>query len=641
MIYLVSNQNTLFDYPENLIRKVTVQQSLKALNKGKTIGLDTETTGLNFLDDKINLVQMGNFKHQFVIDTTTVDILKYKEVLENPNIEKILANAKFDVNFLSANGIFVNNVYDVMLVDFILNNGRIDFYRSLKDMLKLYLDVEISKEEREHVMTDHMSLASIVYAANDVKYLELLKNELEKEVKRTKVTGAVSLENNFVLALSYLEYSGAYVDKAYWIENTGKNVKKLNKVKRNLNEYVIKNHPEFTSGMLDMFSGEQAVDINWNSSKQVIPILEKEGININVYDPKDRKMKKSMAEPVLSKYKGKNKLCDLLLEFSGLFKLISTYGLTFLDNINSKTKRIHSDYRQMVSTGRLSSSRPNLQNIPKKKEFRDAFTNQFPNTVLINADYSGQESVVVANYSKDSNLINFYKSGSGDLHSYVAKRVYKEELKDIKETEVKSKRPDLRQKAKEANFGIMYGMDAYGMHKKMDIPLKEADYIEKSFFNSFPGLKVYFKNVLDFALKYGYIPLSKITNRRFYIDIDKINKLKEDFKNTDDPYIKKELDYEINEVRKLCQNMPIQGSSAEITKLAIILIFNYIKTKGLINVVKLSLTVHDEILCEVPINIAKDIAKVVEACMAKAGTPYCDIIPLEAKPCISNYWDHD
>lgn len=641
MIYLVSNQSTLFGYPEDLIRVISVEQSVHILSKSITLNVDTETTGLDFLNNKINLIQFGNKDNQIVVDVTTVDILNYKPILEDPKIEKIFFNAKFDLNFLYANNIFPYNVYDIMLADFVLNNGKINFYRSLQEVARVYINVELSKEARGFVATNHMSVSSIVYAANDVKYLKLIKDEIEKEVEETRVTKAVALENQFVSALSYLEYCGAYINREHWLKNAAENEVKLLNMKLELDKYLLEHHPEFSSGMKDLFSGEYVVNINWKSSKQVIPILKKEGVNVLMYDPKDKKMKESIGEKVLSEYKNTNELCSLLLKFSKMHKLVSTYGIKFLNYINSKTQRVHTEYTQMVSTGRLSSKAPNLQNIPKVKIFRSGFTNQFPNTVLINADYSGQESVVVANYSKDTDLINFYKNGSGDLHSYVAKRVYKELLKDIEEKDVKKLRPDLRQNSKEANFGIMYGSDGYALHKNMGIPLEEAVFIEKSFFESFPGLRVYFKRILNFALKNGFIPLSKITGRRFYIDLEEINKLKEDLKTTGDPYFKKELDSQVNEIRKLCQNMPIQGSSAEITKLALIYIFQYIRTKNLINVIKISLTVHDEILCEVPIEIAEETARVIGMLMAEAGKPYCDIVPLKAVPCISNYWDHN
>ena len=279
----------------------------------------------------------------------------------------------------------------------------------------------------------------------------------------------------------------------------------------------------------DLFSGfntEPICNINWASSKQVIPVFEHLGFNLTVTDKKTKMTKKSVEAKVIAPQREVSPIADLYITYKGYEKLITTYGQNILDAINPVSGRIHTQFQQLMDTGRLScgggtdkdTGKPlvNLQNIPSDKETRACFIAE-PGNVWISEDYKGQESVIIADTSEDPAMIRFFQEGKGDIHSLVAKMVFKDELKDCPIEDVKKKFHARRQEAKGYEFLINYGGDFNTMKSNYGLEKEEALALYNNYMEGFPGIKKYQdfrrKDVMD----KGYILLNPIVRNKAYI----------------------------------------------------------------------------------------------------------------------------
>ena len=301
----------------------------------------------------------------------------------------------------------------------------------------------------------------------------------------------------------------------------------LKNAKAKLDDFIISNNlTKYIERQLDLFNPDTQCNINWASSDQVVPLMKDLGVNTKVQDKKTGLFKDSVESKVLVGQKDKSPLISLYIDYKAKEKVVSTYGQNWIDQINPITGRIHTNFNQLLNTGRMSSggkdkSRKveyvNVQNIPADHT-RTCFTNQHEDTILINSDFTGQESVVFANKCLDPKLLEFYDKDLGDMHSYIAKLCFAEELKDINLDDVKKVRPDLRQKAKAAGFAIQFGGQGITIAQNLNLPLEEGEAVYNAYFNAFTGVKEYFKKCREFVYNNGYIIFNEITNRKSYID---------------------------------------------------------------------------------------------------------------------------
>jgi len=655
MIYLVTNQKKL--YKENCYTIISVKESIHLLKSLDIIGVDTETTGLSPLTDTILTLQLGCKEFQVIVDCTTIDINNYKEILEDNLRLKILCNAKFDIRFLLKRGIIINNVWDVFLADLVLYNYSDHPWQSLYNLVKKYCNYELDKTNRQYIHKEGLTNRVLIYCAEDVEYLEDVYLYQLEEALKDRCTIAIDIENKYVIALSYMENCGIYLDADKWTKVYKKNLKKAKVSLDKLNEWIINNLPQYINPQMDLFEPEKrSININWASSKQVIPIFETLGLDILVADKETGLMKKSIEAPVIKKYEKDYPFVKLYLEYKATEKAITTYGIDFLNHINKITGRVHSEYIQLQDTSRMSSKNPNLQNLPTTEDdeeqiFRACFTAQSKNNILVNADYSGQEQIILANTCLEPNLLEFYNSGRTDMHSFVAKLCFPGELNDLEEKEVKKSRPDLRYLAKTAGFSINYGGNGDTIAKNANVSKAVGDSAYKAYFKAFPELKKYFDRVGSEAIKRGYILISGKTGRRYYFSfMDEYNEANfaiheegfwDDYK---DSPVKKEIVKKFytykGEMQRKAQNYPVQGCSAEVTKIAQVHLFKWIVENNYFNEVLLVNAVHDEILLECPKELSKMVAENLKRCMENAGNYYCKTIELKAVPVITPIWAH-
>ena len=298
-------------------------------------------------------------------------------------------------------------------------------------------------------------------------------------------------------------------------------------------------------------------------------------------------------EEILQKLKSKHPIVDLLLEYREVVKLKNTYVDPLPELVNSKTNRLHTSYNQVVAaTGRLSSDKPNLQNIPirseRGKEIRKAFVPKDENHVLVAADYSQIELRIIAALSKDANMLEAFNSGE-DIHASTAAKVYGITLDEVTREQ--------RSHAKMVNFGIIYGISAFGLSQRLNISRKEAKQIIDSYFEQFPGIKIFMDECISVAREKGYVE-TILGRKRFLKDINSANAVVRGF------------------AERNAINSPIQGSAADMIKLAMIKIQEFLKSSGLKS--KMILQVHDELIFDTPKNEADQLIKTVTEIMSNA-----------------------
>lgn len=677
MIYFITNTLKTIN-ASDINCSATVEDCLKYFKDKEFISVDTETTGFDPHRDKVLLLQLGDKHNQFVFDNT-IDFKVFKELLE----EKLLLgqNIKFDLRFLYKLGIFPTKVYDTFLAEKKLYQGIPNHLKNLQALNDRYVGSgEVDKSLRGLV---HRGLTDVVirYAANDVKPLEIIKEKQTKRAKEFDLEKAIQLENEFVLALAYIEYSGIYLDVGKWNKKVEKRSAELKEAEAKLNEYVL-NNPElfkYVDAQLNLFSTERTVSVNWASPDQVKTLFKDLGINIKVTEKGVEK--ESIEAGVLLPQIDSFDILPLYLHYKKLAKDISTYGFGVSKQVISETGRLHTSFQQIVDTGRMSSGGKNkatgeeyinLQNIPSDGETRGCFTNQSENTVLINCDYSGMEQVVLANISQDPDLIDFYHSGKSDMHSFIASKIYNIKYdayieairkKDAKLLLSKDDKDRLAERkiAKSAGFALNYGGTGFTIALNLSISIAEGTRVEESYFGAFPKLKEFYDKQEAYALKHGYILVDQLTGSKSFIaEYTKFRSLYDQYtfdnrdfwdtyrqeKRSNSPYyqsIKEEVRYYFrwkSQIRRNALNYPVQGSSATITKIAGIKFFNWIKENNLIHKVLISNVIHDEYLVECPKDMAELVAGKLQECMQDAAIEYCPIIPLKADPNITTEWEH-
>lgn len=458
--------------------------------------------------------------------------------------------------------------------------------KSLKAAAWNYLNINIDKTVRGKIVNDGLTTEVVIYAAGDVTYIEDIKEKQDIEVEKQGMKLAVELECEFVKSLAYFKYCGVHLDITKWKAKMTKDQAKLDKAISELNAWVVAwdkenphngydiqypelKYPKYSAdypaevkrlikdgykrfpqedlqtpdGKVDaykkviknqftridtqgdLFTGfdtEPKCVINWSSQKQVIPLFELLGINVETFDKKTKQKKKSIEANVLKPQKNDFPIIPIFLEYQEAAKVVSTYGQNWLNAINPKTGRIHADFHSIgTDTARVSSGggvwKLNMQNLPHDPETRACFTSEEGNAWL-SADYQSQESRIIASVSKDEKMIDLFEHGCGDVHSLVAYMSYPNIIpRDTKIEDIKELYHNWRQKAKSIEFAINYGGDYNTISKNDGIPVEEAKEIYDNFMEGFPGIKRYQDYCRAAVMRDGYILLNPLTGHRAHI----------------------------------------------------------------------------------------------------------------------------
>lgn len=685
MIYVVTREQKLFE--SDAYKIISVEESLQLLNDCKVLQYDSETAGKNARLCNILCIQFGNKEKDFqiVIDCTTIDVLLYKDILENKMI--IGQNLKFDLQFLYNYNIIPRKIYDTMIVEQLLYlgypSGIISF--SLAAIAQRRLNIDIDKSIRGQIIWRGLDTDVIIYAANDVKWLEdIMWSQVEDCKKKDCLKGA-KLECDFIPAISYLEWCGIKLDESKWKSKMLKDKKNLISSKELLDKFVVDNSSlkKYTKLDLqgDLFNGfqeEPQCIVNWDSSRQVVEVAKTLGFDTKTQDKKTGEDKDSVLEKYLKGQKGiSDEFLDLYFKYKEYSKVCSTYGQGHLNAINPKTGRIHTVYRSLgASSGRMSCgskqsdddlakykklkpsecSYPNIQQLPADEDTRGAFVSDIDN-IFCSCDYSAMESYLGADIYNDKEFQNEFLYGSKDTHSLFAWMVFRKECEELGCTcvaDVKSKAPQWRKAVKAVEFAYMFGAAAPTIAQSAHCSVEQAQEYINRLDKGFSGISKFAKEGSAFVRKNGYVLINKYTGHKMYWwDHDKWLERQKSF--TQEFW----EDYRINhkgtgskvalEVRehfqaaskwdRMARNACTQGSGACITKLACTNFFNWIVNNNLFDKVKIVAVVHDEICIEYPKDL-QDTYKILEYHMEEASKEYCKFSKIPAKAEVSTHWVH-
>ena len=573
------------------------------LECAENFSFDTETTSIDPINAKLVGMSFAMKEDEAFYVPVPEDeaeaqkiVEHFRATLENEKSQKIGQNIKYDFIVMQNYGVELKgDFFDTMVAHYLLQP---DGHHNMDYLAEIYLGHKTisidsligAKGKSQRSMRD-VPLAQICeYAAEDADITLRLKNLFETKLKEEGLEKLFyEIEMPLVKVLAQMEAEGVKIDTSTLAESSKKMTLKACEIETRIFE----------------LAGET---FNVNSPRQVGEILF---IKLKI-DPKAKPSKQggySTSEEVLTKLINRHPIVPLILEYRGLKKLLSTYINALPELINSHTGKIHTSFNQTVTaTGRLSSSNPNLQNIPIRddngKEIRRAF---IPNDgeVFFSADYSQIELRIMAHLSKDENMVKAFLSGE-DIHAATAAKIFNVPLNEVTS--------DMRRKAKTANFGIIYGISAFGLAERLNISRTEAKGLIDGYFESFPSVKEYMEKSIEVAREKGYV--ETITGRRRVLhDINSNNSIVRGY------------------AERNAINAPIQGSAADIIKIAMVRVANRIKSENMR--AKMIIQVHDELNFSVPENELEQLKQVVTEEMSAA---YKMSVPLIADTGSGKNW---
>jgi DNA polymerase-1 len=542
-------------------------QLIAKLSKEKAFCFDTETTGINPFEAQIVGVAFAWKEGEAYYvpfsenkEEATAVLEEFKGIFANAQIEKIGQNLKYDMNVLTNYNIQVKGpLFDTMIAHYLIQPDMRHNMDLLAETYLGYKTVSIEtligkKGKKQKTMRDIPQEEIVDYACEDADITLRLKNQFEPKMNGTLKKLMDEIEIPLIPVLSAMEKEGINLD-----------VTALAKFSEELEVSVT----SLTQQILEL-SGEE---FNVDSPKQLGEVLF-DKMKIVEKAKKTKTGQYSTGEDVLSKLASKHEIVPLILEYRSLKKLKSTYVDALPELVNAADGKIHTSYMQTVAaTGRLSSNNPNLQNIPirseKGREIRKAFIPRNEEYTLLAADYSQIELRIIAALSGDENMQEAFVNGE-DIHTATAAKVFGVAIEEVDR--------DMRSKAKAVNFGIIYGVSAFGLSQNLNISRKEAKVIIDTYFEQYPKLKAYMEHNVEFAKEHGYV--ETIMNRRRNLkDINSANAIVR------------------SHAERNAVNAPIQGSAADIIKIAMINIHTEFEKQQFQS--KMLLQVHDELVFDV------------------------------------------
>ena len=567
------------------------------------LSLDTETTSTHAVDaELVGLSFAVEEKEAFyvAIPSDREEALKFvnifKPLYENPKIMKVGQNIKYDYEVLMNYGVEIQGkMFDTMIAHYLIQP---ELYHNMDYLAEVYLhyqtvhieDLIGPKGKNQKSMRDLAPSEVYEYAAEDADITLRLKNVLEPKLKELNLEELFwNVEMPLVPVLAHMEMNGVCIDTNTLKETSVNLTNRLTEIERHIYE----------------LAGES---FNIASPRQVGEILF--GKMKIVDKPKKTKTGQYVtSEEVLQQLRSKSPIIDEILNYRGLKKLLSTYVDSLPKLINPRTGRIHASFNQAItSTGRLSSSDPNLQNIPVRdddgKEIRRCFIPE-PGCLFFSADYSQIELRIMAHLSEDPNMTEAFREGN-DIHAATAAKKWHEDISQVTDAQ--------RKKAKTANFEIIYGITTFGLAQRMNIENKEAKQIIEDYFHTFPGVKAYMEKSKEIVRKKGYAE-TLFHRRRYLPDINSHNGTVRGF------------------AERNAINAPIQGSEADIIKVAMVRIFKRFKAEDIKS--KMIIQVHDELNFSV---YPEEKEKVEQIVVEEMQNAYQLNVPLVADAGWGNNW---
>ena len=574
---------------EDTLRKIFEELEFRTLME------DTETTGTDPMDAELVGMSFSITENQAFYVPVPAEreeaikiVREFEPVFKNEKSLKVGQNIKYDMLVLQNYGIEVRGkLFDTMVAHYVLQPELRHNMDYLAEIYLHYQTIHIEeligpKGKGQKNMRDLSPQEVYLYACEDADVTLKLKNILEQELKKNDAEKLFyEIEMPLVPVLVNIESNGVRLDTEALKQSSEHFTTRLQSIEKEI--YTL------AEGEFNIASPKQVGEILFDKLK----IVEKA--------KKTKTGQYVTSEEVLESLRNKHDIIGKILEYRGLKKLLSTYIDALPQLINPKTGRIHTSFNQTVTaTGRLSSSNPNLQNIPIRdedgKEIRKAFIPD-DGCSFFSADYSQIELRIMAHLSEDKNMIDAFLSGY-DIHAATAAKIYKVDIKEVT--------ADMRRKAKTANFGIIYGISVFGLAERMNVDRKEAKELIDGYFETYPQVKSYMDKSIQVAREHGYVE-TIFHRKRFLPDINSRNAVVRGY------------------AERNAINAPIQGSAADIIKVAMARIYERFKAEGL--KAKMILQVHDELNFSVPAKEKEIVEQVVIEEMEKA---YRMHVPLKA-----------
>ena len=591
---LVSLESMPYDY-QIVDNKEKRSDFIQIIKTKEIFSLDTETTGTDPITAELVGMSFSFAENQaFYVpvpadrDEATQIVQEFKEVLENEHSLKVGQNIKYDMLVLSNYGVEVKGpLFDTMIAHYVLQP---ELRHNMDYLAEIYLNYQTiaieqligAKGKNQGNMRDLAPEAIYKYACEDaditLKLFHVLKKELEAQ-HADKLF--YEIEMPLVPVLAYMERNGVLVDTEALKETSQHFTQRMNQIEQEIYELA-------------------GMPFNVSSPKQVGEVLF-DHLKIVTKAKKTKTGQYVTSEEVLEGIRNKHEIVGKILDYRGLKKLLSTYIDALPLLINPRTGKIHTSFNQTVTaTGRLSSSNPNLQNIPIRnedgKEIRKAFIPE-EGCEFFSADYSQIELRIMAHLSGDANMIEAFQEGD-DIHAATASKVYKIGIDEVTREQ--------RSKAKTANFGIIYGISVFGLAERMNVPRSEAKELIEGYFETYPQIKAYMDKSIEVAREKGYIE-TIFGRKRFLPDINSHNAVVRGY------------------AERNAINAPIQGSAADIIKVAMAKIYQRFQAENIRS--KMILQVHDELNFSVYPEEKEKVQQIVIEEMEKA---YAMQVPLRA-----------